>query len=114
MLPCIWWQLGTLNHRCYTIFKRLLVAGNISILPQGLDTAEETGLTPRFQGRWTMCCTLGGKTGLLLAQRNCSKKPFVAGIHNVCNEREAQLYNPRRRHLALGWKSPDAFERKVA
>ncbi len=37
--------------------------------------------------------------------------------------REAQLaifqyingfYNPRRRHSALGWKSPVAFERKVA
>jgi len=24
------------------------------------------------------------------------------------------LYNPRRRHSALGWKSPVAFERKVA
>jgi len=24
------------------------------------------------------------------------------------------LYNPRRRHSALGWKSPLAFEQKVA
>ena len=24
------------------------------------------------------------------------------------------FHNPRRRHLALGWKSPVAFERKVA
>lgn len=24
------------------------------------------------------------------------------------------FYNPRRRHSALGWKSPGAFERKVA
>ncbi len=24
------------------------------------------------------------------------------------------FYNPRRRHLKLGWKSPVAFERKVA
>ena len=24
------------------------------------------------------------------------------------------FYNPRRRHSALGWKSPLAFERKVA
>jgi putative transposase len=24
------------------------------------------------------------------------------------------FYNPRRRHSALGWKSPAAFERKVA
>jgi putative transposase len=24
------------------------------------------------------------------------------------------FYNPRCRHLALGWKSPVAFERKVA
>jgi transposase InsO family protein len=24
------------------------------------------------------------------------------------------IYNPRRRHSALGWKSPLAFERKVA
>ncbi|OCX66999.1 hypothetical protein BFP70_02145 [Thioclava sp. SK-1] len=24
------------------------------------------------------------------------------------------FYNPRRRHSALGWKSPTAFERKVA
>lgn len=24
------------------------------------------------------------------------------------------FYNPRRRHLALGWKSPSAFERKAA
>jgi transposase InsO family protein len=24
------------------------------------------------------------------------------------------LHNPRRRHSALGWKSPVAFERKVA
>ena len=23
------------------------------------------------------------------------------------------VYNPRRRHCALGWKSPAAFERKV-
>jgi transposase InsO family protein len=24
------------------------------------------------------------------------------------------FYSPRRRHSALGWKSPDAFQRKVA
>ncbi|TYB85192.1 hypothetical protein FQ320_19805 [Oceaniovalibus sp. ACAM 378] len=32
-------------------------------------------------------------------------------IHDLYNPR---FYNPRRRHSELSWKSPVAFERKVA
>jgi transposase InsO family protein len=55
--------------------------------------------------------TIYGATGSVLSdiQQETRRKAEMA-IFEYING----FYNPRRRHSALGWKSPVAFERKVA
>ena len=52
-----------------------------------------------------------------------SRNAEMVGRRNWQTRREVEValfeyingfYNPRRRHSALGWKSPVAFERKAA
>jgi hypothetical protein len=38
----------------------------------------------------------------------------ISGLYRTIFQYINGFYNPRRRHSALGWKSPVAFERKVA
>ena len=56
----------------------------------------------------TLCKTI--KAELIWRRSWQTRRQAEAAIFQYING----FYNPRRRHSALGWKSPVAFERKVA
>jgi len=50
------------------------------------------------------------KAGLVRRRNRLTRREVEVALFQYING----VHNPRRRHSALGWKSPVAFERKAA
>ena len=123
----------------FLMWELLCIVLNVSdlVLPRPSEIAVT--LWTRFPVLWphilqTLYSTLFGFKASLSGKVNCYDNAAVETFFKTIKaeliwrrswetRRQAEIaifeylngfYNPRRRHSALGWKSPVAFERKVA
>ncbi|MFK5996625.1 MAG: hypothetical protein QM492_00790 [Rhodobacterales bacterium] len=87
------------------------------ILIKSLGPAAETALAKAAKKFVRTGCSFSGDTLVVTDEGLTPIKSISANGIKVWSrifEYINGFYNPRRRHSALGWKSPFAFERKVA